>query len=595
MMKRRFNRLCQENIFYTAGMTLIICMTLLLGISAPVSAQEMQSRPEAASEKNIRIESQTKTDAEARTYTDQQGVVYTLSREDSCFISGYTETIKSAVKIPVRIKKDGHVYKVKGIGKSAFRNCTALKQIEAPNSVTGIAAGAFSGCRNLKSITVLPAAFIQGKSGKTSLVTVKINGALLSTKADVKLEIGRSVIQEAASNKKTDAVTLRICVTANSNYPATAAVPDQMTLQQKAVKALAKSGKDLMVRVRDAKGGSYDVKAGADGLKQTSGNLQLALGQKDAGDISGTTKTDLKKALRKNGIDADKVKILTYSLEQGSGAGLSIVFSAKGVRGAKSGSKVYLYRYDRKNHVFAAASFHPYTVSKKGNITMSVMRGGVYVATKKPFRYMSRQPANEFLTESGSTYYIDKNGAAVHGWKKIGGAYYYFDRENGKMAIGGKVDGIKLRADGTAVQTDANVKKIQTMIKARAVVEQVTAPSDSKSQKIEKCFRWIFQFPYRRYRRLSPICRQPGWEVTFANDIFDNHQGCCVSEAAAAAFLFHECGYKTVYVATDTGHAWVELNGRVYDPLFAEARGFSRYYNVPYDGYGMWAVIKRKI
>ena len=40
--------------------------------------------------------------------------------------------------------------------------------------------------------------------------------------------------------------------------------------------------------------------------------------------------------------------------------------------------------------------------------------------TKQAFQYMSSQPANKFLTESGSTYYIDKKGEAVHGWKKIG-------------------------------------------------------------------------------------------------------------------------------------------------------------------------------
>lgn len=208
---------------------------------------------------------------------------------------------------------------------------------------------------------------------------------------------------------------------------------------------------------------------------------------------------------------------------------------------------------------------------------------------------MCRKLTNTFITETGSTYYIDKNGQPVCGWKKLGESYYYFDRENAKMASGCTVDGIQLKKSGQAVETNANVQKIQTMIKARNIVLQVTKPSDTLEQKIKKCFLWVFQFPYRQYRRLNPIYRQPGWEVTFANDIFDRRQGCCVSEASATAFLFHECGCKTVYVATDTGHAWVELNGRVYDPLFAEARGFDNYYNRPYAGYGMYAVVKHKI
>ena len=158
-----------------------------------------------------------------------------------------------------------------------------------------------------------------------------------------------------------------------------------------------------------------------------------------------------------------------------------------------------------------------------------------------------------------------------------------------------KVDGIQIQKDGTAKKTKANVRKIQTMIKARAVVDEITDENDSKVEKREKCFKWIFQFPYRRYRLLKPIYKQEGWEVDFANDIFDNKKGCCVSESSALAFLFHECGYKTVYICHDTGHAWVELEGRVYDPLFAEAKDYEQYYNRSYKGFGMYPVDKRQI
>lgn len=171
----------------------------------------------------------------------------------------------------------------------------------------------------------------------------------------------------------------------------------------------------------------------------------------------------------------------------------------------------------------------------------------------KPYRPQSKYQFPKprrllFITGAGGTYYADSDGTAVYGWKKIDKEYYYFDRESGKMFSGRKADGIRLKADGTASGTTADIEKIQA-----------------------------------------------GWEVTFANDIFDHHQGCCVSEASATAFLFHECGYPQVYVATDTGHAWVELNGRVYDPLFAESRDFNSYYNVPYEGYGMRAVVRHKI
>ena len=70
---------------------------------------------------------------------------------------------------------------------------------------------------------------------------------------------------------------------------------------------------------------------------------------------------------------------------------------------------------------------------------------------------------------------------------------------------------------------------------------------------------------------------------------------CCVSMSAALAFMLHECGYSTVYVAHDSEHAWVELNGRVYDALFARAKDYNKYYNLSYSNFSCHPVDKRKI
>ena len=63
----------------------------------------------------------------------------------------------------------------------------------------------------------------------------------------------------------------------------------------------------------------------------------------------------------------------------------------------------------------------------------------------------------------------------------------------------------------------------------------------------------------------------------------------------ALAFMLHECGYSTVYVAHDSEHAWVELNGRVYDALFARAKDYNKYYNLSYSNFSCHPVDKRKI
>lgn len=528
-------------------------------------------------------------------YTDSQGIVYELTGDGTCHVSGYTENLGDTAVIPAQISETGSIYTVKGIRESAFAQCGVLKKLEISNEISGIIPGTFAGCRNLTDISVILTKTSVKKSGKTVTVFAKINGALLDEAKNVRLEFDKNTVNEAVSHKGTDVLTLMISVTDAGDGSIKNTMPGSIVLKSGAVKAIAKSGKDLKIRITDDANNDYYVKAAAESMEQLTGEMELMLREKETGDLSGTFRSDVKKAVRKNGLRADSIRILTFSFGNGEKTDVDAVFPVEDAKGMEAGSKVYVYRYDENKRTFAAVSYHPYTVSGQGNIQISIAKNGSFLVSKKPFQYMSRSLSDEFLKESGNTYYINKNGTPVCGWKKIGSEYYYFDRKNGKMLTDAKADGIKVNSSGAAEKTDSGIKKIQTMIKARKIVEQVTNASDSKSQKIEKCFRWIFQFPYKRYRRLQPIYRQAGWEVTFANDIFDRHQGCCVSEASALAFLFHECGYETVYVACDTSHAWVELNGRVYDPLFAEARGFSQYYNRSYEGYGMRAVLKRKI
>lgn len=546
---------------FLAGLAVFLCLLM----AYPVYAEEL--------------------DQEGHFYTDQQGICYELLDDGVCSVNSYTEDLQSIVRIPAQIRYEDVDYTVKRIDGSAFEACSRLKTIEISDQVTEIPKGTFSDCSKLKDIYIIPADVKITKSGKNSVISVKIRDVWKEEAERVQLKVDESTVKKAAAQKGTDTVTLFLSTVGSKS----------ILLQESAVKAIAGSGKDFKVRIKDAQGSNCYTKISAENMKQADGEMNLSLQEEQMGDTSGELRKDLQKALTKSNIRTNKVKILEFSYGNGAKPAADVIVPVMDISGIKAGSQLHVYRYEKSKRTFAEVSFRPYTVSKQGNLTIPLSKNSTFVLSRAPFQSMVRKLTNEFLTESGNTYYVGKDGKAVCGWRKIGGEYYYFDRENGKMSSGGKVDNIKINKNGTAVQTEANVQKIQTMMKARSVMEQVTNASDSKSQKIEKCFRWIFQFPYRRYRRLKPIYKQPGWEVTFANDIFDHHQGCCVSEASAAAFLFHECGYETVYVACDTGHAWAELNGRVYDPLFAEARGFSQYYNVPYAGYGMRPVEKRKI
>lgn len=218
-----------------------------------------------------------------------------------------------------------------------------------------------------------------------------------------------------------------------------------------------------------------------------------------------------------------------------------------------------------------------------------------FLIAEKSVNADTKKVQQEMQVINGDTYFFNKNGQMHTGWKKYKSQYYFFDRSSGKMKKNCKVDGIKLDQNGRAKKNSNNIKKIKVMIQARKIVNEITNSNDTKKEKLKKCFDWILKFPYRQYRELGPLYKKKGWEVTFANDIFNKGEGCCASQSAALAFLVHECGYKKVYVAHDTSHAWMELNGKVYDPLFAKAKSYKKYFNCTYKVYGLYRAGRRKI
>lgn len=232
------------------------------------------------------------------------------------------------------------------------------------------------------------------------------------------------------------------------------------------------------------------------------------------------------------------------------------------------------------------------TSAKKTNKTTGKI---VTKKGKKYYVYANKTKAkNCFIEIKGKTYYFGEKGVMEKGWMKKGSDYYYFDRSTGVQKKKGTVDGIKIKKDGKAKKTSYSKRKITTMIKAKEIMNKVTKTTDTKKQKLRKVFNWVLKHPYTRYRTIASARKKKGWEMTFANDVYKKGKGCCVSEACAFAFLAHECGY-TSYVCDDTGHAWTEINGRVYDTLFAEAQSYSRYYGTSYRTAGLYRVHKLKI
>ena len=213
-------------------------------------------------------------------------------------------------------------------------------------------------------------------------------------------------------------------------------------------------------------------------------------------------------------------------------------------------------------------------------------------------RYYYHGDLAKGLTDiEGETYYFDENGVMQTGWQEIDGGYYCFDRLDGFMIKNGQEDGINVDENGKAEVSDYNTYKITTMMTAHKIMLEQTEPTDTMEEKRLKLFEWeMYEHGYHRWRLLSDIYNtSPDWEITFANDIFQRGSGCCVADSAAAAFLIREIGYTDIYICHDTSHCWFTVGGKLFDPLFAEAKDFDLNYNADYTDYRQWPVGRRRV
>ena len=178
------------------------------------------------------------------------------------------------------------------------------------------------------------------------------------------------------------------------------------------------------------------------------------------------------------------------------------------------------------------------------------------------------------ITENKVTYYLNKNDQ-VEAYKK--GSTYY------------KPNGTKM----TSMEKDDYV----TLRRARDIVRKITTSSMSKSQKLKKCFDWVMAFPYKRQRYFPR--GDKAWASLYANDHFVRKAGDCHADAAALGYLARAIGYTDVYVCLDAPlsnaghHAWTKIDGLNYDPLFAQAKNYSKYYGNK--SYELNAIVKDKV
>ena len=212
------------------------------------------------------------------------------------------------------------------------------------------------------------------------------------------------------------------------------------------------------------------------------------------------------------------------------------------------------------------------------------------------------------------TYYFNKWGRKQTGIQLIKKKYYFFTTTGALVKTSRKIQGVNyylndkghLEAYGVGKtwyypsgkkMTAAQQLDCITFRRARRWLNKLTKPSQTDAQKLLICFKWVKDHGYHKRRSWSYT---EDWPARYANDHFLNTGGCCRSDGAAFAYLARAIGYTDVYVCqdgkTEAAHCWAQINGKVYDPLFASrVNGMNRYYGGTYKETGLWLINKQRV
>lgn len=196
--------------------------------------------------------------------------------------------------------------------------------------------------------------------------------------------------------------------------------------------------------------------------------------------------------------------------------------------------------------------------------------------------------AHGLTTIGPKTYLFDGKGRQKVGWQRVKGAYRFFNvstKAGAYMVKSRVVNGIKLKKDGTATYGKAGLEELEIMVKAQKLAEKITKPSQSQRKKLELGFDWMLN--NCKEQMIHHFGSYAGWHRTFANEIYDLHNGSCFSYGAAYAYFANAIGYKSCRIVSSGGHGWAEIDGDVYDIEWTRHRP-QRYFAWPYSksGYG---------
>lgn len=124
----------------------------------------------------------------------------------------------------------------------------------------------------------------------------------------------------------------------------------------------------------------------------------------------------------------------------------------------------------------------------------------------------------------------------------------------------------------TAKDKKAGRKETFLQVYAKALCVKITKPKMTKKQKLRACFDYVSNRSRYKYKlKRIPHYYGKDWPVVYGYDMIHDGSGVCFGYTALFGYLAGACGYK-VYCCNGGGHGWVEINGKIYDPTFADAK-----------------------
>jgi len=136
--------------------------------------------------------------------------------------------------------------------------------------------------------------------------------------------------------------------------------------------------------------------------------------------------------------------------------------------------------------------------------------------------------------------------------------------------------------------TQRDAYNFETYLMARKVIAETCNEKDSPEAKKRKLFDWAVSIDYTQYYWQKYGCARSDWITFFAHETFKTKKGNCHNASIVYGYLLRALGYNPLLCVNqldESSHAWLELDGKRYDPIFAKWNGPRDFYEVDETGF----------